>query len=113
MPQCEVLKDQQWPSEAIEGISCFERTSKKFGRTPPLQRHSRHGLREVDKCPGSKLLFYHIIDTSVNFHVAIPCEQRPNSELLSQLFTKHWIHWAGPGWTSQDVASRQCRGISQ
>jgi len=45
---------------------------------------------------GQNFLFYHIIDTSTNYHIAIPCEHRPNSEILSQLLIKNWIHWAGP-----------------
>lgn len=103
-----VLKDQQWPPEAVERIkdlhcsSCCERQKPRLARPSHLGRH-RHfnDLVAMDavtwtNAQGQSFLFYHIIDTSTNFHVAIPCEHRPNSETLSPLFTKHWINWAGP-----------------
>ncbi|CAL1153804.1 unnamed protein product [Cladocopium goreaui] len=103
-----VLKDQKWPPEAIEGIkdmhcsACFERQKPRLARPSHLgEPRQFNDLVAIDSikwtnAQGQSYLFYHIIDTSSNYHVAIPCEHRPNSEQLALLFTKYWINWAGP-----------------
>ena len=103
-----VLKDQKWPPEAIEGIkdmhcsACFERQKPRLARPSHLgEPRQFNDLVAIDSikwtnAQGQHFLFYHIIDTGSNYHVAIPCEHRPNSEQLSQLFNKYWINWAGP-----------------
>lgn len=102
-----VLKDQGWPSEAIEGIrdlscpTCFERQKPKLSRPSSLSEPKEFNeVVAIDAVQwtsdqGEVYQFYHMIDLGTNFHVAFPSRSRTSSDII-QLITRHWIQWAGP-----------------
>ena len=103
-----VLRDQNWPSEAIEGIkdmhcpSCYEHTKPKIARPGHLgEPRNFNDLVTMDAVQwtnpeGKQYLFYHVLDAGTNFHVAIPFVHRPTSLELSQQLMTYWFNWAGP-----------------
>eukprot|EP00435_Cladocopium_sp_Y103_P019613 s385_g4.t1 len=103
-----VLRDQNWPSEAIEGIrdlhcpACFERQQPKLARPSHLSESRQfNDTVAIDAVTwtsqsGLTFTFYHMIDMATNYHVAFPCEHRPNCEDMARFVTRHWIQWAGP-----------------
>eukprot|EP00435_Cladocopium_sp_Y103_P074360 s963_g48.t1 len=116
-----VLKDQQWPTEAVEGIrdmhcpSCFERQKPKLARPSHLSESRQfNDVVAIDAITwtsqsGLNFTFYHMIDMATNYQVAFPCEHRPNCDTMAQLVTRHWIQWAGPpGTLVHDSAGEFC-----
>eukprot|EP00435_Cladocopium_sp_Y103_P032729 s2065_g8.t1 len=103
-----VLRDQGWPAEAIEGIrdlhcsACFERQQPRVSRPshigPPRNFNDVVSMDAVTwtSTQGQEFLFYHMIDAGTNYQVAFSCEQRPTSRQLIRLINQHWISWAGP-----------------
>ena len=102
-----VLRDQGWPSEAIEGVkdfhcpSCFEQQRPKIARPSHLTLpRAFNDLVSIDavtwtSAQGVGYTFYHMIDSGTNFQVAFTCESRTSKEVASQMQT-YWFSWAGP-----------------
>eukprot|EP00435_Cladocopium_sp_Y103_P036353 s892_g9.t1 len=103
-----VLKDQLWPSEAVEGVkdmhcpACFERQRPRLARPSHLSEPRMfNDVVAIDAVTWTDpnnhtYTFYHMIDMSTNFHIAFPCEHRPTSSEIANLISKQWISWAGP-----------------
>ena len=102
-----VLKDQNWPAEAIEGIkdlhcsSCHETKRPKIARPSNLSNPREFNeLITIDgiewtSAQGTQHFFYHILDSGTNFHIAVRSHQRDSNSVI-QLINQHWIQWAGP-----------------
>eukprot|EP00435_Cladocopium_sp_Y103_P021510 s2448_g5.t1 len=103
-----VLRDQGWPQEAIDGIrdmhcsACLERQKPRLSRPSHLgQPKDFNEVVAMDavtwtNAQGQEYMFYHMIDSGTNYHVAFACDQRPTSRQLIRLINQHWISWAGP-----------------
>ena len=103
-----VLKQQGWPQHAIDGIrdmhcsSCHERQRPRLARPSHLSTpRSFNDVVSMDAVTwtsqqGREFLFYHLIDSGTNFHVAFFCPNRPTSSQLALLINKYWVSWAGP-----------------
>lgn len=99
-----VLRDQGWPNEAIEGIknlgcpACFERQKPKLSRPSSLaDPKDFNEVVAIDAVQwtsdqGEVYQFYHMIDMGTNFQVAFPSRSRTSSDLI-QLIS---INWVGP-----------------
>ena len=116
-----VLRDQQWPAEAIDGIrdmhcpACFENQKPKPARPSHLgESRQFNDVVAIDavtwtSASGQNFTFYHMIDMASNYQIAFPCEHRPNCETMAKLVTRHWIQWAGPpGMLVHDSAGEFC-----
>jgi len=102
-----VLRDQGWPSEAIEGIkdlhcpACFENQRPKIARPSHLSKAGEFNeLLMIDgvewtAASGSQYVFYHVLDSGTNFHIAFRSTSR-DTQTLIDLLGKHWLSWAGP-----------------
>ena len=102
-----VLKDQGWSNEAIEGIrdlycsACHENRKPSIARPSNLPRPKEfNGLITIDgvewtSAQGTQHYFYHILDSGTNFQIAIRSHQRDSTSVI-QLIHQHWIQWAGP-----------------
>ena len=102
-----VLRDQGWPSEAIEGIkdlhcpACFENQRPKIARPSHLSKAREFNeLVLIDgvewtAASGNQFYFYHILDSGTNFHIAFRSTSR-DTQTLIDLLGKHWVSWAGP-----------------
>ena len=102
-----ILRDQQWPTEAIEGIkdlhcpACFETQRPKIARPSHLSKvREFNELVMIDgvewtSASGSQFFFYHVLDSGTNFHIAFSSPSRDTSSVID-LLGKHWIAWAGP-----------------
>ena len=102
-----VLRDQGWESDAIEGIkdmhcpSCFENQKPKIARPGHLGTpRSFNDLVSIDavkwtSAEGMSFTFYHMLDAGTNFQVAFLCESGSSKEVASQM-QAHWFSWAGP-----------------
>ena len=102
-----VLRDQGWPTEAIEGIkdlhcpACFENQKPKIARPSHLsQVREFNELIMIDgvewtASSGTQFHFYHVLDSGTNFHMAFRSNSRDTQSFI-ELFGKHWISWAGP-----------------
>ena len=103
-----VLRDQGWSNQAIEGIrdmhcpSCFEHQKPKIARPGHLgEPREFNELVAIDAVQwtskhGKVFTFYHMVDSGSNFQIAFPCHERPTSTELAQLIQRHWLSWAGP-----------------
>ena len=101
-----VLKDQGWEPEAIEGIkdmhcpSCVSTTKPKISRPSHLTNPREFNeLITVDgvewtSSQGTQYYFYHILDSGTNFQTAFRSAQRTSFQVIQM--NKHWIQWAGP-----------------
>ena len=102
-----VLKDQGWPVEAIEGVKDLHCSACHENRKPKIARPSRlsetrefNELITIDgvewtSAQGSQHYFYHILDSGTNFHIAFRSHQRDTQTVIQHL-NQHWIQWAGP-----------------
>ena len=102
-----VLRDQNWPPEAIEGVkdlycsACHENKKPKIARPSSLSTPREFNeLVTIDgiewtSAQGTQHYFYHILDSGTNFHIAVRTHQR-DSQTVIQLIHQHWIQWAGP-----------------
>ena len=102
-----VLRDQGWESDAIEGIkdmhcpSCFENQKPKIARPGHLgMPRAFNDLVSIDavkwtSAEGMSFTFYHMLDAGTNFQVAFLCESGSSKEVASQM-QAHWFSWAGP-----------------
>ena len=102
-----VLRDQGWDSQAIEGIkdmhcpSCFENQKPKIARPGHLgEPRAFNDLVTIDavtwtSAQGMNFTFYHMTDAGTNFQVAFICDNGTSKEVASQMQT-HWFSWAGP-----------------
>jgi len=102
-----VLRDQGWLSETIDSLSdmhcptCFERQRPKIAR--PSHIHEPREFNDLitidavewtnDK--GDQFLFYHILDSATNFHIAFIPPNRQSSEIIKGI-KEQWMSWAGP-----------------
>ena len=103
-----VMKDQGWSQEAIEGVSdmhcptCFERQQPKIARPCHLREpRNFNDVVSIDavqwtNAQSQNFIFYHMIDSATNFHVAFATDHRATSFQIIQLVTQNWINWAGP-----------------
>ena len=92
-----VLRDQGWESDAIEGIkdmhcpSCFENQKPKIARPGHLGTlRSFNDLVSIDavkwtSAEGMSFTFYHMLDAGTNFQVAFLCESGSSKEVASQM----------------------------
>ncbi len=102
-----VLKDQGWSNEAIEGIkdlycsACHENRKPSIARPSSLSKPKEFNeLITIDgiewtSAQGTQHYFYHILDSGTNFQIAIRSHQRDSTSVI-QLIHQHWIQWAGP-----------------
>eukprot|EP00435_Cladocopium_sp_Y103_P063659 s40_g25.t1 len=115
-----VLRDQGWSSEAIEGIkdmhcpACFENQRPKISRPSHLSEPKAFNeLVSIDAVQwtseqGMQFTFYHMIDAGTNFQVAFTCDQGSSKEVSAKMIT-HWFSWAGPPKTlMSDSAGEFC-----
>jgi hypothetical protein len=103
-----VLRDQGWPMEAMEGLkdmhcpTCFEQSRPKIARPSHLSEPRQfNDLITMDgvqwtNSEGNQFTFYHILDSGTNFQVAFPFQHRPTSHEITQQMNRMWFSWAGP-----------------
>ena len=115
-----VLRDQGWDSEAIEGIkdmhcpTCYENQKPKISRPSHLgEPKAFNDMVSIDAVQwtseqGMQFTFYHMIDSGTNFQVAFTCEQGTSKEVSNKMVS-HWFNWAGPPKTlMSDSAGEFC-----
>eukprot|EP00435_Cladocopium_sp_Y103_P060955 s399_g22.t1 len=115
-----VLRDQGWSSEAIEGIkdmhcpACFENQRPKISRPSHLSEPKAfNDLVSVDAVQwtseqGMQFTFYHMIDAGTNFQIAFTCASGTSREVADKIAT-HCFSWAGPPKTlMSDSAGEFC-----
>ena len=102
-----VLRDQGWDPEAIEGIkdlhcpSCISTNKPRISRpshlTTPREFNELITIDGIEwtSAQGTQYYFYHILDSGTNFQVAFRSVQRTTTQLIQSL-NKFWIQWAGP-----------------
>eukprot|EP00435_Cladocopium_sp_Y103_P075218 s4_g55.t1 len=104
-----VLRHGQASSEAIDVARSFEcqfcKSQMKPGVPLPAQPHRVQDFNhqvglDVKNLrgwrPNQKVKALNLVDTASSFQRMIPFFQNETSELLQELFSEHWVAWAGP-----------------
>eukprot|EP00435_Cladocopium_sp_Y103_P073897 s9_g45.t1 len=104
-----ILRHGQASSEAIEAARSYDcqfcKSQTKPGIPLPAQPNRVHEFNaqvglDVKNLrgwrPNQKVKALNLVDTASSFQRMIPFFQNETSELLQELFSEHWVAWAGP-----------------